>query len=162
MAVLLLLTLNACVAAAPFEGVGRSAPPGAPAGTCWDSVIIPARIETVTEQVLVSPEVTSPDGTVLAPATFSSHSRQQITRPREETYFETPCPEVMTPEYIASLQRALAARDLYSGLITATLNADTRAAIRSYQAGFGIDSATLSLRAARSLGLSAVDLPGST
>ncbi|TNJ48651.1 peptidoglycan-binding protein [Phaeobacter sp. B1627] len=153
-----LLTL-ACTGQPPFERVGRAAPPGAPPGTCWDTIIIPARVETVTEQVMIAPPVKSTDGQVLEPAVFASETRQQITRPREESYFETPCPEAMTAEYIASLQRALAARGAYGGAITGLLGADTRAAIRAYQLPLGIDSTTLSLRAARDLGLSAVHLP---
>ncbi len=153
-----LLFSAACDGAPPFEGVGRAAPPGAPAGTCWDTVIIPARVETVTEHVMISPPIKSTDGRVLEPAVFATESRQEITRPREESFFEIPCPQIQTPEYIASLQRALAARNVYSGPITGTLTTETRAAIRSYQRPLGIDSATLSLKAARDLGLSAIDL----
>ncbi|WP_283967450.1 peptidoglycan-binding domain-containing protein [Tritonibacter sp. AK171] len=150
--------LAGCMAPAPFERVGRSAPPGAPPGTCWESVIIPARIETITEQVMISEAETSADGKITKPAVFATETRQEITRPREESYFQTLCPDELTPDYISSLQRALAARGLYDGLITATLNTQTRAAIRRYQQELGIDSQTLSLRAARSLGLSAVEL----
>jgi len=153
------LSLGACVPPVPFERVGRPAPPGAPPGTCWDTVIIPARVETVTEQVMVSPALDAVDGAGTQPAVFATETRQEITRPRKESYFETPCPDAMTPEYVSSLQRALAARGLYEGRITATLDAKTRAAVRRYQTDIGIDSASLSLRAARSLGLSAVNLP---
>lgn len=151
--------LAACTTAPPFEGVGRPAPPGAPPGTCWDAVIIPARVETITEQVMVSPPVKSTDGRLLEPAVFASETRQEILRPREERFFEIPCPSVQTPDYLASLQRALAARDLYTGPITGSLTPETRAAIRRYQAPLGIDSPTLSLEAARGLGLSAIVLP---
>ncbi|KUP93197.1 peptidoglycan-binding domain-containing protein [Tritonibacter horizontis] len=154
----LLSLLAGCVPPPPFAGVGRTAPPGAPPGTCWDTVIVPARVETVTDQVMVAPAVKATDGRVLEPAKFTSETRQEITRPREETYFQTPCPHALSPDYIASLQRALAARGTYSGAITGALSAETRAAIRAYQTPLGIDSDTLSLRAARSLGLSAVEL----
>ncbi len=146
------------MAAPPFEGVGRAAPPGAPKGTCWDVTIIPARVVTVTEQVMVAPAVKTTDGRVLEPAKFTSETRQEITRQREESYFQTPCPHALSPDYIASLQRALAARGSYAGAITGTLDRETAAAIRAYQAPLGIDSATLSLRAARDLGLSAIEL----
>ncbi|WP_421687087.1 peptidoglycan-binding domain-containing protein [Tritonibacter scottomollicae] len=151
-----LAVLSGCLAPPPFEGVGRPAPPGALPGTCWDTLIEPARVETITEQVMVSPPETAADGSMTKPAVFATETRQEITRPRKETYFQTPCPDAMTREYVSSLQRALAARDLYQGEITGTLNAETRAAIRSYQKDIGIDSASLSLRGARSLGLSAV------
>ena len=85
--------LAGCMAPAPFERVGRSAPPGAPPGTCWESVIIPARIETITEQVMISEAETSADGTITKPAVFATETRQEITRPREESYFQTLCPD---------------------------------------------------------------------
>nr|WP_254658828.1 peptidoglycan-binding domain-containing protein [Ruegeria sp. TM1040] len=150
--------LAGCMTPAPFERVGRPAPPGAPPGTCWEPVIIPARIETITEQVMVSPAEAGTDGNAGKPAVFATETRQVITRPREETYFQTPCPEELTPEYISSLQRALAARGLYVGDITGRLDVDTRAAVRAYQQSLDIQSDTLSLQAARSLGLSAVAL----
>ncbi|WP_368484121.1 peptidoglycan-binding protein [Phaeobacter sp. HF9A] len=158
-ALVLLSLFPACTETAPFAQVGRPAPPGAPPGTCWDLTIIPARITTVTEQVMVTPPVKSTDGRVLEPAVFASETRQQIETPRHESYFETPCPDKLTPEYISSLQRALSARGYEAGPVTGSMTRATRAAIRAYQAPLGIDSASLSLQAARALGLSAVELP---
>ncbi|MCR9125083.1 MAG: peptidoglycan-binding protein [Rhodobacteraceae bacterium] len=129
------------------------APPGASEGTCWGKQAVPAIIETVTDQVLVQPAEVMADGRVLQPAIYRTETRQAIVRERRETWFETPCPDRMTPEVIASLQRALTARALYRGAISGAMDARTRAAIRRYQQPQGLDSGILSLAAARQLGL---------
>ena len=75
--------------------------------------------------------------------------------------FETPCPDVLTPEFIASLQRALAARDYFVAPVTGEMDKAPRAAIASYQADLGLKRDTLSVDAARRLGLIAVERPDS-
>jgi putative peptidoglycan binding protein len=134
----------------------QDAPPGAEPGTCWGKHAIPAIIETVTHQTLVRPAKTAGDGTIIQPAKYKTESRQDIVRPRKDTWFETPCAEVQTPEFVASLQRALAARGAYRGTPTGQMDAATRAAIRRYQQQQGLDSSILSLDTARALGLVAV------
>ena len=96
------------------------------------------------------------DGSVLQPATYRTETRQQIVRPRSTAWTETPCPAQMTPEFIASVQRALAARGYFSGITTGRMDGPTLAAIRLYQADLGIAASTLTLDAARKLGLIAV------
>lgn len=137
-----------------------TAPPGAAPGTCWGREVSPAIIETVTEQVLVQPAEVLADGTVVAPAAYRSETQQRIVQERRETWFETPCDPLWTEEFIASLQRALKARDLFYGPITGNIDKRTRAAIRRYQAPQGLDSSILSLEAARKLGLVAVEREG--
>lgn len=159
---LCLASLGACVQgparyAAP--DLTAEAPPGAAPGTCWGKTETPARIETVTEQVQLAPAETDPAGRVTRPATYATETRQVIVQERVITWFETPCPATLTPDFIASVQRALAARDLYRGPVTARMDARTRAAIRSYQADRGLDSGVLSLDSARGLGLVAIALP---
>ena len=117
-------------------------------------MIEPARIETISEQVEVTPPRYDGNGRIVAPATYATETRQDIVTPRQERFFQTPCPEELTPTYVASLQRALTARNHYTGPITGTLDTTTGAAIRAYQLPLGIDSADLSLEAARKLGLS--------
>ncbi|MEO3416412.1 peptidoglycan-binding domain-containing protein [Roseovarius sp. CAU 1744] len=136
-----------------------TAPPGAAPGTCWGKDVSPAVVETVTEQVLVQPAERRSDGSIAQPAVYRTESRQAIVRERRETWFETPCADQLTPEFIATLQRALGARDLYRGAITGQMDARTRAAIRAYQARQGLDSAVLSITAARTLGLIAIERP---
>lgn len=134
----------------------RYAPPDAAPGTCWAKQVIPAIVETVTHQVLVHPEVRDAAGNITRPAAYRTEISQQIVRDRQESWFETPCSHLMPPDFTASVQRALAARGVFAGPITGELDAATRDAIRRFQETMGLDSSTLSLDAARRLGLAAV------
>lgn len=161
LSALALAAVTACDATGAPEVSRQSAPaapPGAPPGTCWGRHVSPAVIETVTEQVVARPARLAADGTVTRPATYRTETIQRIVQERQETWFERPCEVVMTPEFIASLQRALAARGLYRGPVTGEMDARTEAAVRRYQKPQGLDSGLLSLAAARKLGLVAVDL----
>ncbi|TDK43100.1 peptidoglycan-binding domain-containing protein [Antarcticimicrobium luteum] len=135
----------------------QEAPPGAPPGTCWGKHVSPAVIETVTEQILLQPAEVHADGTVTRPAVYKTETVQKIVRERRETWFETPCAQDLTPEFLASLQRALAVRGHFKGAVTGQMDARTRAAVRRYQKPQGLDSGILSLAAARKLGLVAVE-----
>jgi hypothetical protein len=158
----LMLGLAACgplaqeTAADALLGSMLDVPPGAPQGTCWAKIVSPALLETVTEQVLVEPARLAADGQVETPAIFRTETRQRIVTEREVTWFETPCPAEMTPDLIATLQRALAARGFYDGPVTGQIGPATSAGVRRYQAATGLDSPVLSLAAARALGLLAV------
>jgi hypothetical protein len=154
----------ACSTTAPDADVTRvsangqtPAPPGAAPGTCWSKRTEPAVIETVTQQNLVQPAEILDDGTVISPALYRTETLQRIVRERRETWFETPCPEVQDSEFLASLQRALKARGYHVGPVTGTYDWLTRRAVQTYQKEQGLDSATLSLAAARQLGLVAYD-----
>ena len=152
-----LVLLAACDPAAPPPGSAfdstRLAPPGAPPGTCWENLPTPAVVETVSEQVLVKPAVTNPDGTIASLPVYRSEDRQRIVTPRRDNWFETPCPPAFTAEFVSSLQRALQARGLYAGPVNGLMDAPTRAAVRRVQAADGIDSDVLSIETARALGL---------
>lgn len=134
-----------------------SAPPTEGADICWADDVTPAIIETVTEQVLVSPEQRTPEGAVIAAAVFQSASSQRIVQDRRAVWFRTPCPAEMTLEFVATLQRALKARGYYRGDLTGQLDAQTRHAIRQFQEPLGLDSERLSLAAAQRLGISATE-----
>lgn len=95
-----------------------------------------------------------------APEKHTSETAQTGSTAPRIKWFETPCAADLDPDFAASLQRALKARGLYSGAITGRMDEATRAAIRRYQQPHGLDSGTLSLAAARRLGLVAVELPG--
>lgn len=136
----------------------EAAPPGSDPGSCWGKNVSPAVIETVTHQVMMQPAQVQADGTVIQPAIYKTETRQAIVEERRETWFETPCPDVLTDEFVSSLQRALAARGHYRGTVTGEMDARTRAAVRRYQEPQGLDSGILSLAAARRLGLVAIDL----
>lgn len=153
------LGLGACVEQGPLRGPDPTrpeAPPGAPPGTCWHRNTSPAVIQTVTDQLLVTPAVVDEAGQITQPAVFRTVTRQEIVQPRRDTWIETPCPAQMTPEFIASLQRALAARGQYRGPVNGHIDRASRLAIRRYQKETGQDSSTLSLETARRLGLIAI------
>lgn len=134
----------------------RNGPPGAAPGSCWGRTVSPAVFETITEQVQVEPGRVNPDGSIAKLPVYRTETRQQIATPRRDNWFETPCPEVMTAEFTASLQRALQVRGIYTGPITGALDSATRAAVQAFQRMDGPDSGVLSLAAARRLGLIAV------
>jgi hypothetical protein len=159
--------LAACDGPAHLSGLSEpalvetheKAPPGAPEGSCWGKDVTPAVIETVTDRILVQPAEVQDDGTVLSQPIYKLDTRQAIVKERRELWFETPCKDQLTPDFLASLQRALQARGHYHGAVTGEMNTRTQRAIRRYQAPQGLDSSILSLSAARKLGLVAVDRP---
>lgn len=124
--------------------------PAGPGGVCWARDETPAVIETVTEQIVE-------DATAEQGAGYRTETRQEIVQPREQIWFRTPCEMDLTPDVIATLQRALAARGLYPGDATGVLDPATRAAIRAFQTARGLNSDRLSLAAARELGVIAAD-----
>lgn len=172
-------TFGSLVLVAALAGCGPTAPAGAPAradlktelvrlkgdgppkgpeGACWDKDITPAVIETVTEQILISPEVRDAGGKVISPASYRTSTAQHMVQDRQEVWFRAPCPAGMDVAFTASLQRALKARGLYAGAITGVWNPETSDGVRRFQADRGLDSPRLSLAAARELGLVAVDI----
>lgn len=134
-------------------------PPEVPPGACWSESVLPAVIETVTEQVQASPERRGPDGRVIAPATFRTETRQRIVTDRREVWFQTLCPQDLTLDTLSTLQRALKARGLYDRPLTGALDSPTRAAIRAWQRPRGLDSDVLSRAAAQALGVVAAPRP---
>ncbi|WP_293576776.1 peptidoglycan-binding domain-containing protein [Phaeobacter sp.] len=136
---------------------GTNGPAGAPPGSCWSTYTSPAVIETVTVQVMTHPARLAPDGTVERPARFRRESRQSIVEQRRDSWFEIPCPALLTPDFIGSVQRALAVRGLYDGPISGVMDPPTRTAIRRYQQQDGFFNDELSLVSARKLGLIAID-----
>ena len=133
-----------------------STPPGAAPGTCWDKTVSPAIVETQTRKVELQPAQISSDGRVQAPPIYKTEEQQIVVQPRRENWFEIPCADVLTPDFIASLQRALAARGYYTGPPTGKIDLKTRQAIHKFQRSEGFDNPTLTVAAARKLGLIAV------
>jgi hypothetical protein len=166
----LALILGACGQSAPDEPATRAdfsadlirrasdAPPDGPADACWARDEMPAIIETVTEQVLVTPERRAADGTITQAAIYTTNVDQRMVQEREVVWFQTPCGAAATDQnFLASLQRALKARGYYLHDLTGQMDPATRNALRRFQAERGLDSETLSLAAARELGL--VEVP---
>ena len=121
-------------------------PPSTIPGECWAHDVLPAVIETVTEHAETTPGV------------FTTVTRQKIVHDSRAVWFRAPCPTQETPDFVASLQRALKARGLYDAPLTGVMDGITHHAVRRYQAPLGLDSGKLSLGAARQLGLSAYSL----
>ncbi len=134
----------------------RNGPADAAPGTCWGKTVSPAVVERVSTQVQIKPAKVNPDGTIGRPPVYRTEEKQVIVTPRRDNWFETPCADVLTPEFIASLQRALSARGGYAGAITGTMDPATRRAVQAFQRADGPDSGVLTLAAARELGLIAV------
>jgi hypothetical protein len=134
----------------------RNGPENAPQGTCWGKTVSPAVIESVSERVLETPAEVSINGTIRRPPVYRTEDRQVIVTARRNNWFETPCPDVLTVEFVSTLQRALQARGTYGGAVTGQMDDATRDAVLTVQRANGLDSAVLSLETARSLGLIAV------
>lgn len=134
-------------------------PPGADPEACWGKTVSPATIETVSQKVLVQPAQISSDGRIQAPPVYRDETRQEVVVPRREQWFEVPCAQDLTPEFVSSVQRALQARNYYLGPITGNLDMRTRRAVRAYQVDQGLDSGVLTVAAARQLGLWALERP---
>jgi len=167
----LLAALTACDSGTPkgraaadlSQGVMRVSgpdvpPPPATEGACWTTDVTPAIIETVSEQVIATPAVTDANGRVLSPATYATSSHQRILRDRQTVHIRTPCPEDVTPDFVASVQRALKARGYYLAPVTGAMDAPTLDAIRRFQEPLGLDSPVLSLAGAKTLGLVKTEL----
>lgn len=86
-------------------------------------------------------------------ARYSTSGAQPQNGQIEETAFRVPCPELMTADFIATLQRALAVRGHYDGPITGRADSATRTAVRAFQRAQGFDSPILTLDTAQRLGL---------
>jgi hypothetical protein len=167
-----LLALAACVPASErsafaepltagedaVEVMRGAGPPNADPSSCYAHEATPAVIETVTEQVMLQPPQIATDGRVREPGVFITETQQRIVEERRELWFEVPCElQQADAEFISTLQRALAARGLYQGPVTGEMNRRTERAVRDFQAPQGLDSAVLSLAAARQLGLALWD-----
>jgi hypothetical protein len=129
-------------------------PPATDAKNCYAQINTPAQVETVTDQVQIMPEQRDPKtGEITQPAIYREMSAQRMIEAGKPRYFRAMCSSDLTPGFVAMVQRALAARDLYHGRADGKLDPATGRAIAAYQAPRGLDSPTLSLRAAQELGL---------
>lgn len=126
-------------------------------GKCFANDVTPAVIETVTVQEIAEPEQRAADGTLIRPATLRTVTRQNIIRDRQVIEVETICPPAYTPEFVASLQRALAVRGFYQGPVSGILDTATSSAVRRFQGQNGPEIGLLTIRTARALGLVALD-----
>ena len=122
-------------------------------GRCYGTTRGPDSFQTLINQVEVLPENRTASGSLINPAIFRNEANR-VRIPSEETLrFETICPPRYTEPFVFSLQRALAARGAYSGLINGQLDAETSRAIQLFQLDRGINSALLATATAQDLGL---------
>lgn len=125
-----------------------------PTGQCFARDISPASVVVVPQEELVQPEIRGADGRVIQPAIYRRFDAPQIAAKRDAVLFEAVCVERLTPEFTASVQRALEARNFYNGTITARMDTATRLAVLRYQRRrFSQDSDVLSVDTAREIGL---------
>lgn len=130
----------------------------AEAQSCTASEITPAVYEQVEGEVQVVQAQHDSNGNIVQPPIYRKGLVPKLVTPRGETRFAAPCPESITPEFIASLQRALYARGYMRGAITGVMDAPTRQAVLAYQSARGLKSDKVSLKTAQDLGLVAVAL----
>lgn len=157
-----LALLAACTASQPASRA--AAPVGAPPlaqpdtdGKCWARETTPAVYDQIMGEVQVVQAEIAEDGTVLRPPIYRKAPVARVVTPRGELKFEAPCGYQMTPDFVASTQRALSARGYFADKVTGEIDAPTTAAIRKFQTERGLNSGQMSLETARSLGLVAVD-----
>ncbi len=113
----------------------------------------------VTQQVMVRPATTSPDGSITFPPVFRNEDLPVTEVIDNGVEFETLCDAELTEQRIATLQRALKARLVYEGLITGVYDAATQAAVQSVQVPRGINSPKLSRSLAEELGVVPISTP---
>lgn len=120
---------------------------------CIAQDVTPAVYRTVIGEIETVPARRDANGRLTRAPIFRRGPVPELVRPASELSFPAPCPTDITPQFIASLQRALAARGYFAGNVTGELDPPTAAAIRRYQSERGLDSARISLDTARELGL---------
>ncbi len=156
------VTLAACTSAAGPPAPGHETilttppgegPPDARPGACYGKDVTPAVVQVITEQELVEPAQFAEDGAIIKPASYTTTTHQAIVEPRKEFFFEVPCADKFTNEFITSLQRALKARGVYRGRLSGIMDERTRRAIRKFQIPNGLNSDILTTTTALELGL---------
>lgn len=154
LSILALLALSACAPARPE--VGRFVEPILQATReqrvdltrpeiCQSRDETPAVVETITES------------RADAGGRYHTQTTHRIVSARSEIWFDTPCRNAWTPEFIASIQRALIVRGYMNGPASGEIDRETRQAIRAFQKVEGINSDVLSVAAGKRLGLIVYD-----
>lgn len=140
-------------------------PPNPEPGACYGREVVPAVVETATRHITTRAATFDTAGKQVTPAAYRTETTQKIVTDREEIWFKVPCSKDKFANFNESVQRALKARGYYGGRITGVMDSRTRRAIQRFQLTMGLDSGTLSLEAARKLGLVAVprsEMPSDT
>ena len=151
IATLCITGFSACNTTAVDEIARRSS------DQCYFEKITPAEISTQVKTLLVRPEKRNTAGQLVLPAQYETTRTQTNTKPRSVTKIDAVCPEDLTPEFIASLQRAFQARGLFFSTISGSMDTPTRRAILNLQIVRGVESATVMKATAQELGLVVID-----
>ncbi|MEP3345391.1 MAG: peptidoglycan-binding domain-containing protein [Litoreibacter sp.] len=133
-------------------------PPSNIPGMCWGHIPGPQITQIVSDIIIATPAQIGPNGEELSPAIYREVTRPQTFNEGEGRWFTRTCDADMTPDFVMTLQRALSVRGVYRGDINGVLDQRTLRAVHKYQTPQGLDSAVLSLSAARQLGLIAVEI----
>ncbi|WP_298256936.1 peptidoglycan-binding domain-containing protein [uncultured Litoreibacter sp.] len=137
-------------------------PPSELPGVCWGHIPGPQITQIVSDIVIATPAQFGPNGEEISPAIYREVTRPQTFNEGDGRWFTRTCDADMTPEFVATLQRALAARGLYRGDINGLMDQRTLRAVQEFQTPQGLDSAVLSQSAAQQLGLIAVEVERDT
>lgn len=131
-------------------------PPPSDPDICWGHEP-PGDITTIKTQTVLAEEAQSDaDGVEITPAIYREVTAPETTPDGDGRWFTRVCDAQITQAFVGSLQRALAVRGLYEGDVTGLMDAQTRTAIRTYQAAQGLNSDLLSVAAGEQLGLVAL------
>jgi hypothetical protein len=139
------------ITAAPINGIEIAAD-----DRCFAEDAPQTQTRIVEETQVIVPELRDLRGRVTRPAVVRSVDQPKTFVIGPGQRFETLCPQAYTPEFVASLQRALSVRNAYAGPISGNYDEMTRNAVAAFQRADGIDSPLLGIDAARLLGLIAV------
>ena len=157
-AIILLLGLSAC-------GKPASLPlPEAPVieqgeietmadGRCFAFTIPPTETQVIIEQVISIPEARAEDGTLITPAIYRDQEREIQVPVGDSDRFEVICPQNLSQNFVASVQRALLVRGYHVEAVNGLIDQPTRNAILTYQKDQGLISANLGVQTAIGLGL---------
>lgn len=125
-------------------------------GTCFATTAGPTETVVVNEMIEVVPATKDENGVVTSPAVFRNITRPSTNTVGEGTRFETVCPPLLTPAFVATLQRAMITRRIYSGQVNGNYDTATGLAVQRFQRNLSIDSPYLAVSTARQLGVLAV------
>lgn len=127
-------------------------------GRCFARTRGATRTEVISDLIEVEPEIKDRNGVIQRPAVFRTVTRPRTVAVGDGTPFQIVCPQILTPDFVSTLQRALIVRRAYAGPVNGRYDAATSAAVAAFQQARGIDSPLLAIAVARDLGIVAVPL----
>ena len=107
---------------------------------------------------MVEEAIYDAEGQEISPAIYRKVREPKMVNDGNGRWFERVCDAQLTPDFIATLQRALAVRGYLKGDVSAMMDGPTLRAIRKFQREQGLNSDAVSLVAAQQLGLVAIEL----